>query len=323
MIFVVSCIFLSIIVIYNFNEGSNYRKNLVIVLGIGYKHDIIKTFFITLKKQSPKSNLLLFSDNNTILFAKEIIKNSLNVIEIELLSYYPYYPSKHCLYPINMSLLNMYIPLYIKKNFVYFFHTIRFFLSLAFLKVYGHLFDTILLCDIKDIMFQNDPFSYYKRNGIYLQEEIYINKNGVGINGINYKWIKPYHPSKAILVNPIINSGQILGNTKEMLHFLLQFCNFMNSTHIQTAEQGSLNFFIYSNKYKGFYNKYKHGYGYTLLLHLPLEKTNDSFTPINNTLYNFDGSIPSIVHGYTLGLKYGSVNRKRMYKKYILHHVKN
>lgn len=324
IVFIVVYIYLYIIFYYSFNFSENSKefnqskKNIVIVLSKGYRKSNLIAFFKTLKKRSPDSFLLIFSEKETILYAKEILSNE-KVIGIELLHNYPYYPPNHYIYPIEVSILNKIIPLSITRSNNFFFHTIRFFLINAWLKEYGNEFNCILLCDVKDIIFQSDPFTYYNKSGLYFQQEIFIRegKKGIKADDLNYEWIKPYGPTKELLLNPIINSGQILGSSNEIKEFISEFCDFMKETHVNTAEQASLNFFIYSNKYKGNFISKVHGYGFALLLHYSLPRTKDNFTPANNYLYNFDGTIPPIIHAYYLGFSFGSFSRKLKYKEYI------
>lgn len=309
--------------IYNDKEFANVLNNIIIVFSRGYKNSELNAFFITMKKQIPCSYLLLISDSSTISYSKHFFNNG-KIIGIELLNEYPYYPSNHSKYPISFEKLIEKIPIQINHKFNFFFHTIRFFLINVWMEKYGSLFKNILICDIKDIIFQNNPFNYIKKKGVYLQQEIYIRKNKVGIiaDECNYEWIKPYNPTKNILIKPILNSGQILGTSKEIYSFISEFCSFMYETHLNTAEQGSMNYFIYSKNYKKNIIINFHGYGYALLLHYSLPRTKDNFTPFNNTIYNFDGSIPPIIHAYHLGLLFGSLNRKKKYRDYINYNIK-
>lgn len=329
--FVVIFFSLVVVIIYhnfsykNVNEQQvNRLKNIVIVLGRGYKRKEINIFITTLKKQSPDCSLLLFSNSDLIIFSKNIFHNNGKVVGIEILDNYPYYPSNHSVYPISLDELYKTIPKEIKKTYDFFYHTIRFMLINVWMEKYGELYDNILICDIKDIFFQNDPFAYIKEKGVYLQQEIYIRNNKIGIiaDECNYAWIKPYNPSSSILLKPIINSGQILGSSKEVKHFLSEFCSFIYQTQLNTAEQGSMNYFLYSKEHNENFIIKTHGYGFALLLHYSLPRTKDNFTPFNNYLYNFDGSIPPIIHAYHLGLSYGSWNRIKKYREYINFHNK-
>lgn len=291
-------------------------NNIVIVLGKNYPCERIKTFFITLKRETTNTFLLIFGDNYTIQCAEEIYKNSKKLIGIEILDVYPYYPSSHKIYPIPEHYLHKHIPTYMRPGFAYFYHTIRFFLTSVWINKYGNKFDWFLLCDIKDILFQSDPFSFFNKSGLYFQEEVYEG----GFVGVNYDWIKPYHPSKDILRNPIINIGQILGSYIEFKLFFSKFCAFINRTQVFTAEQATFNYFIYTNRYKGNYITQKYGYGYALLLFQCLLFTKNKCFPENNYFFNLDKSLPPIIHGYDLGLSLGSEYRKRKFKDFINFH---
>lgn len=302
------------IIIYKYN----LFNNIVILFSKGYSEQLLKLFFITLKKASPNTYILIFSDNITINVAKQNFLKQ-KVIGIEFLNSYPYYQFNNNQYPISNEELKIYIPTYINTKDRYFYHTIRFFLINVWINKYGYKFKFVLTCDIKDILFQKDPFSICKKKGIYFQEEVYSRNNIGGIIACphNRRWIEPYNASYDILTKPIINSGQIIGTSLEMKKFISEFCNFMTYTKIRTAEQGSLNYFIYTRKFNyNFYIK-KHGYGYALILHYLLRFTIDNFTPINNYLYNLDNTIPPIIHSYLYGLLYGSNRRKRKFRKYI------
>lgn len=316
---IVCLVLFVIIIILSHSALSSYKlNNIVIVFSKGYSKENLNIFLFTLKRVSRNSFLLIFSDSETISHTKTILNNE-KVIGIEFFDEYPYYKIDNQHYKIDKN-----IPTFINRTHKYFYHTIRYFLMNLWIKKYGYLYKSILICDIKDILFQNNPFTFFIKKGVYLQQEVYIRKNRGGIiaDECNTRWIKPYNASSDILKEPIINSGQIFGTSYELKKFISEFCNFMNNTRIKTAEQGSLNYFVYSRNFSYKIYLKKHGYGYALLLHYPIPFTKDNFTPKNNFLYNFDKTIPPIVHSYIHGLWHGSEKRKRKYKQYIEYHSK-
>ena len=152
------------------------NKNLVLSAAIGYNFDQIKNFIISLRKY--------FSGEVHI-----IIDKNENKLEQEILKY----DCKSIKTSINKKRIQF------KRYKIY----------LEFLK--DKKFDNILLCDSRDIYFQNDPFKYdYKKTINFFLEDHIIKDCPYNSNWI----LKTYGKSKFDMMSKktILCSGTVLGN---------------------------------------------------------------------------------------------------------------
>lgn len=115
------------------------------------------TFFKSLQKVKYDGKIIVFVDK------KENCQyyNHLNIEYLYFNSNYPYYPVNHHLYPISTSFINNKYPNFteIKKNYVVFLWILRYYLIYSFITHYGNDKDTYLFSDIKDVIFQKNPFN--------------------------------------------------------------------------------------------------------------------------------------------------------------------
>ena len=184
-----------------------------------------------------------------------------------------------------------------------------------FLQRYWIFFDRILFCDIFDVYFQKDPFSYnipenkicvslertqFKDNS-YNRLYVTILERGYDSNFWDQKWV--------------LNSGIILGKVNVFLEFLaLQHKDkdtfILSENARMTTDQGSLNQFFYRGN---FTNKIWIDFKGELLISIP-------FTPMDPNIdkngfiheYNHIDYTPSIIHLY---------NHNDLIQCYILKHL--
>lgn len=308
-IFVYSCIVFV-------NEKVNVNKNAVIGLIRGYKEEILLPFLITLRNASPSTNIIAFTDNYTVPIIQKYFKPELlNIIEI--MNEYPYYPLNCKEYYIKKEDLMKYIPTYMSGGYVFFWNTMRYYLYNVWLMNFGNKFDWYFIADVRDVLFQSDIFSLSLPKGVHLLSEIYNRSGKLGIEGCgkNEKWIKPFNASAEVLKKPIINSGTILGSSKEIQKFIKEYTDFMRNEKKETAEQGVLNYFYYTRKFDYPVFVYPHEEGYCLSIHTDFWMFYDVFIPINGTLYDKNNKIAVCIHGWDHAFYVGNEKRKEEYRK--------
>lgn len=314
-------LFMTIIIVYNYKyilkSNNNIKRNSVICLIRGYNENQIMPFLVTLRNTSPATSLIVFTDNYTIPILNKYIKHSLLHIII-INDEYPYYPLNYKQFFIKENDLKEYIPTYItSSSSIFFWNSIRYNLFNVWLLNFGNMFDWYFITDVRDVLFQSDIFALSFPTGVHLLSEIYNRSGSIGIKGCskNVKWIKPFNPTTEIMKNPIINSGTILGSRAETIKFITEFSAFMNKEKKITAEQGALNYFYYTRKFKYPVYVYEHERGYCLSIHTDYWMFSDIFTPINGTLYGRDNKPAVCIHGWDHAFYTGSEHRKEGYRE--------
>lgn len=302
----------------------NHNKNVIIGMLAKYKWDIVKPFFHTLLKSGFVGEIICFVlDESDKIYNKYYSEYNITPIYFSLTHPYLYNESKN--YPIPNSLINQ-IPL-IPLDF-FFYANLRFFLLNVFLQIYSNRYSYILATDIRDMLFQSNPFNWNYNKGIYLSHETQhcLYKDSMNCSKFNYLWISHFNPSEYMLNQTFINAGQIFGSSNEFKEFIKDYVYFMvnfhfkNRTNEWTCDQGMLNVFVYTRKnYSYPVTIFKAGYGYVRILGLDLLMNKSGFEPDDDlVIRNNDGTIPCMIHQSGIGLKYGEKKRKNIYRQYIL-----
>ena len=143
---------------------------------------------------------------------------------------------------------------YFKNNIV----NARYFLYSIFLEYFSIYFERIIICDIYDTIFQNDPFSiYFDRSSIGLTHEcFFIESSTTQLN-----WMKMHDSNwnfqdleyRKIIKSKIINGGIIYATPQMLRVFLRYTITFPLWNNISTEimnDQGLININYYKNVYQ-------------------------------------------------------------------------
>ena len=176
----------------------------------------------------------------------------------------------------NIQNRNSKIELYLKNNkaniiynnFKELHHDDKFIIIKDILIKYDN-YKNILISDIADVMFQNDPFVIKHNNKLYCACEQYkINDRNVPGN-TNRKWIKDYYqkfkksyPRKLFYEKHIICCGTIFGNYNSILDYL-QWYSSINYGKFRIIGQGLFNVYCRENPEKCIIIDQKYGLIFT------------------------------------------------------------
>lgn len=216
-------------------------KNLILTSGSGYKFYHLQPFLDTLVSTGYQDEVVFFvsdTDDTTLLKLK---KYPINVIQF---TYdYPYLP--------NNPNVAEHIPA--PLDFVPHPKTIRYILYLAYLKAHENQFENIMVTDVRDVIFQKDPFDFQIGNKIYgyLEDDRQMIKD----NYFNANWIKEAFGSKAfgdIGNKPIVCSGITIGNYLLMVDYLEKLTHYIINVVKDKGckDQGIHNYLIHTNQVK-------------------------------------------------------------------------
>lgn len=308
MLFILQfCIYVYLIFIYvTFIENNNIAYNnyktiyrncynicVIFCLALNYKWNNVKYFILSLNRTSYNGHVILLVEENSTLISMRLSLN-FNISFIFVTRRYPYISKNNIHYNIDINKANTVMIKFHKFSFTVYRHII----IKLWLDEYLYLFKYYALIDIRDVIFQSNPFCVKLKKGVYLFEE-----------AINYpikyqtkmvEWIRVYNNWEGISDNPIINSGLTIGTKYEFYKFYNIYIKLLINS--STASQGTLNYYYYS----GFFNSipihlFRNGYGLALHFHVEYIDKNNSehfFPPLNNVFRNKDYSIPSIIHQY-------------------------
>ncbi|MCA8955620.1 MAG: hypothetical protein KDC87_06075 [Planctomycetes bacterium] len=125
----------------------------------------------------------------------------------------------------------------------------RFLLYQAFLRVHGAEFDNVLLCDVRDVAFQRDPFDFPRPEGLccFLEDR----RMTIGSCAFNSRWTRDlFGPEVATRLAPqaISCAGTTLGSTAAVRDYVDQQVEYFLSLPVALlgTDQAHHNFMIYS-----------------------------------------------------------------------------
>lgn len=279
------------------NKKNIIKNPVVIGFAVNYNWDKLALFVISLRNSSYKGDFVLGISLNLYNELKPKIEEY-NIKPIFIENEWPFYSSKNTLFPIDRSILNECMignRSYSEKWQIY-----RISIMNCWLEIYGSKYSHLMSLDVKDIIFQGNPFDWNFEDAMYLVDET---KYNMTIQGEIYNriWVEPYTHSKEILNNKVLNSGTLIGTSNYFIPFIKQYSDFIKINNTMTMEQGTLNYLYYTNYFKNikFYlNRNEKGIVYSLALDLTHFKHFLKLNITNETLYNEDGTYPLIVHQY-------------------------
>jgi hypothetical protein len=214
-------------------------KNLVLGLASGYEFTILRPLISTLKATEFQGDIVFFISN----LSKSTIK-SLERENVQLVQYkdsYPYFENDDTLQEYISPELN---GKYLSPN------SLRYVFYRAFLRKNALKYNWILHTDTRDVIFQKDPFLYYKEPGLYcfLEDLSFRIKD----NKYNSYWIKFGFGDEMFgqMANePISCSGVTLGTTDAFLDYLDKMVdNIVRLPNTGGLDQGIHNYLIFTSQ---------------------------------------------------------------------------
>lgn len=305
--------------IYKPHIGEKVKNPLVWGFAGGYSWEKMELFVVSLRKSGYIGDLVMGISIKSYKHIKDKLKEyKIKPILIE--DDWPFYSSENKLFPIGRSFLkkcSIEKREYGDKKW----NVYRYSVMLCWLLVYGNRYSHIMNLDVRDVVFQGDPFDWNFEDGMYIIDEtkndnLHI-KDSVG----NLYWVEPYKNYKRIICNKALNSGTILGSRDYFISFVKQFCQFIKDNYVNIAEQGSLNYAYYTGYFKNIkFLMNRNEKGVVLSLALDFLTNINIMIAIdtkNYTMYNEDGTIPLIVHQYDRYKHFVNIFQIRYYGKII------
>ena len=175
-------------------------------------------------------------------------------------------------------------------------HVFRYFLYQKFLRTVANKYDRVMITDVRDVLFQRDPFDFDMSSLNVFLEDVTIGRcpyNSKWI-GLRFGFIELIH-----LYNCTVScSGVTIGRTQEMLEYLELMIRFLNPTlNVLGYDQGVHNFLLHNHyiEPKAFNNRSGPvlTMGYAKKIRVSTE----------GLVLNEDGLTVNIIHQYDRGLR--------------------
>ncbi|NQU95321.1 MAG: hypothetical protein HQ549_03715 [Candidatus Omnitrophica bacterium] len=276
-------------------------KNLILSLAKGYDFNTLKPFIISLEESGFKGDLVLFvSDIN------EKTRDILIKRGVQLVSFSEDYP-----YLDGFASENIPKKEYLGKMPLL---SLRFVMFYLYLSKYGKSYSQIMLTDIRDVIFQKDPFDFA------LNEELccFLEDKRMRISDDqrwNATWIRESFGEevlKKIENNYISCAGIVIGTLSPIMDYLKKMVDILADTNKVCNDQAAHNYLIYTNQFENL-KFFENENGPILTLAFKKEETmqfNDK-----GLIINASGDVVNIIHQYDRhdGLM---ENIKRKYKAY-------
>lgn len=285
---------------YKRNYAKLSEECAVLSLAFNYTFNEVVHFIFSLRKYYQGDVILFIKEDDYSLYSLYSNKYQINLINITYNS--PFYSNNNSIYHFNQSELYD-IPKYNYKNY---WPTNRWFIFNKWLSKYGYLYKYYLISDVRDVIFQDNPFNWNINEGIYFGEQtrgFEINQNQPNVEFMFY-----YKYGYKYVNNLLLNAGVIFGTQNTLIDFFQQFSDFLKERYINTIDQAALNYYLYSYGYKHFPAYIcENEYGPIRTLHIDfmLSKLN-TYPKDDNYVYNRDGSKPVLIHQYDRQIdKYG------------------
>lgn len=258
------------------------EKNLIMGVINNYSFYHISNFLFTLKQTNFKGHTCLFTGPS--IGPDTIVK--LHLLGIETVSYTETFPFINDAHPENFKTLPEPIHIYNYRHFLYYDYLLK----------NGHLYKNVLITDVKDVVFQQDPFQFGPENYLYVAME--SPTVPLGDCEWNAPWLEAGYDKAtfdALKDKQIICAGTTLAPTALMMAYLKRLLEemFVIKDAYDTADQAMHNRLIYDNIIKPV-KKVSNFEG--PLLTMGYEKSYQ----LNKQkhLVNKDGSLVAVIHQY-------------------------
>jgi hypothetical protein len=263
----------------------SHKRLLVLGLAYGYKWISLAVFVRSLRTCGYAGDLALFVGETNPRTYLELNRNGVKLIPIR--SKYPYHESLAGCPGLNRDHLEKSCP-----------HIQRYAMYRMYLHHLRREYDYVMLADVKDVLFQRNPFDFDAGGAeICFFEE---NRNrAIRDCPLNSRWIsEPFGEATLALIgsNPILCSGTSIGTSGGVFDYCGAMLECMSRHRIVGVggDQGSHNFLIYTKQIERM-RIFPNEDGPVLTL---ATRTNSPQFNAQGNLVNLRGDVPNTVHQY-------------------------
>ena len=208
-------------------------KDLILGIIDNYSYLNVERFFLSLYRTSFKGHVcLFFGPYNAPGLADELRK-----LNVEIISYQLQFPFIDHTHPANFAVLPSPVHLYNFRHFLYYDYLLR----------HPGKFENVFLTDVRDVIFQRNPFDYLTADALYVAVETQT----IAECSWTSNWITAGYPGNvlaAIRDNQVICAGTTMGPTAKVLHYLKAILTEVTTVPdaMNCVDQGILNVLLYT-----------------------------------------------------------------------------
>lgn len=158
-------------------------------------------------------------------------------------------------------------------------------------------YDTVLISDVRDVVFQTNPFAAPSKTGLHVFEEY----GGVplGEQQNNASWIRNLYGPETLAElahYPIICAGVLLAERQVLLDVLDLLCREVVTRYRGWGtDQGALNYLVRKERLR---NVAVHSFGHGSAMHVGIAPRSAISTDVEGRVLTKDGTVCSIIHQY-------------------------
>lgn len=212
-------------------------RNLILGIIDNYRFSDIDPFLLSLKKAMATEHVCLYAGPNI----NRLTVKKIRARGVEVISYGKQFPFVSTPHPDNVKSLPQPIHIYNFRHFLYYDYLLK----------HGSKFEKVLITDVKDVVFQNNPFN------VTIEEKIYVAVENISIliEGCKCtsKWIRKGYGDEIVEVmkkKEVICAGTTLAPVTLMKRYLLRLIQEFSVVKevYRCADQAMHNVLLHQNK---------------------------------------------------------------------------
>lgn len=256
------------------------KKNLILTIAENYNYEKIKPFVESLQNTGFNGDLVIFCHNLDKNAVKKLKEKKVTLVE------YKKNPIR-----LNLSKEKKINFILSKKLHIFQYRHILYYL---FLKKYSHKYKNVFLTDIRDVIFQKDPFDFNLGNKL----NVFLEEEKIKDCPINSKWIIESYGNNiynTIKSNLISCAGTTIGSTANVFKYLKKM---IRNVETYWCDQAVHNYLIYTGKIKLLKLNYNFDGPVLTMGKIPLSKIKKRFDKKSKLLLNESLETINVLHQY-------------------------
>jgi len=282
------------------NDSTKIRP-LVLGTAMGYEWKQLAPFVLSCKQYIPDVMIVLFSSDLSLETISKLESQNVKVIFDSFNKQHHFVGWKLAFYQLRMYVAVKIISVLTKNtlesgctSFVEIYSSVviqRFYRYLRYLKTYGSLYSHVLLVDVRDVLFQSNPFPCC---GLH----VFAENETIGQSHFARRWFQLSYGItswKKFANFPLLNVGTTLGDCESVTNYVRQMCSEFDQllSFFWGVDTSAHNTIVYKKLSKTVINNF--GEGAVLTLN---SINRDSIRVENGLLVNSIGTPYSILHQY-------------------------
>jgi hypothetical protein len=246
-------------------------KPLILGTAMSYTWDDLAPFIVSCRRHVPNATIVLFVSNLSLQTIAKLESENVKIIFDHFNKHHQFVGWRLALYQFRMAFAAM-IVRFVTRNtltssisFVESLSSVviqRFYRYLRYLETYGSVYTHILITDVRDVIFQANPFPC---DGLH----VFAEDESIGQSRFAMRWFQLSYGLniwKSLSQRPLLNVGTTIGDSSSIIKYLTVMCSEYDRlmSFFWGADTSVHNFNIYNNLTNTVINDYGEGAVITL-----------------------------------------------------------